>query len=341
VLRGEAEPEDGLVEPRDWYAQHGIDLRLETRVEGADLDARVLRLADGSTLGFERLVIASGAWPRRLGVPGADLEGVHTYRTIDDATAVRKRAERSRQAVVVGTGFIGLETTASLRTRGLKVTLIGSDHDLFGALGAPSFSEHLARVYAEKGVDLRLGSSLEAFVGDGELSGALIDGEEREAQLAIVGVGVQPSTAWLDGSGLEIDDGVVVDERYATGVDGVFACGDVARFQDPVFGKRRRIEHWSNANYQGAQLGRILAGSDERYDIVSTFFTEVFGTSYKVFGDSADADELVQEGDFAAGEAVLHYLHEGRQVAALLTGQSEEREAELKQAILERAPLAR
>jgi NADPH-dependent 2,4-dienoyl-CoA reductase/sulfur reductase-like enzyme len=221
------------------------------------------------------------------------------------------------------------------------VTLIGSDHDLFGALGAPSFSEHLARVYAEKGVDLRLGSSLEAFVGDGELSGALIDGEEREAQLAIVGVGVQPSTAWLDGSGLEIDDGVVVDERYATGVDGVFACGDVARFQDPVFGKRRRIEHWSNANYQGAQLGRILAGSDERYDIVSTFFTEVFGTSYKVFGDSADADELVQEGDFAAGEAVLHYLHEGRQVAALLTGQSEEREAELKQAILERAPLAR
>jgi 3-phenylpropionate/trans-cinnamate dioxygenase ferredoxin reductase subunit len=342
VLRGEMEPEGALVQPEDWYAEHDVELRLETQVEGADLDARELRLADGSTLAFRRLVIASGATPRRLDVPGGDLEGVHTYRTMDDARAVRARAQSAARAVIVGTGFVGLETAASLRAVGVEVTLVGSGHALFGALEAPVFSEYLARVYADHGVELRLGESVEAFVGNGALTGArFAGGDEREAQLAIMGVGVDPTTDWLDGTGLEIDNGVVVDERYATAVDGVSAIGDVAAFYDPVFDRRRRIEHWSNANLQGTQLGSILAGGDERYDVVSAFFTELFGTTYKVFGDSQGADELVQEGDFAAGACVIHYLQGGKRIAALLTGQDEERENELKEAIRARAPLAR
>jgi 3-phenylpropionate/trans-cinnamate dioxygenase ferredoxin reductase component len=342
VLRGEAEPESAVIEPEEWYREHGVDLRLETQVEGVDLDARELRLGDGSTLGFERLVIASGATPRRLPVPGGDLDGVHTYRSMDDARSVRAAAPDAKRAVVVGTGFVGLETTASLRARGVEVTLVGSDRELFGALGAPAFSAHLARVYAEQGVDLQLGSSVEALLGDGTLRGArLTGGEERQAELAIVGIGVDPTTAWLDDSGVELDDGVVVDERYATSVEGVYAVGDVASFYDPVFERRRRIEHWSNANLQGTQLGSILAGGDDRYDVVSAFFTEVFGTTYKVFGDAEGADELVQEGDFADGAAVIHYLRDGGRIAALLTGQSEERETELKEAIRTREPLNR
>ena len=204
--------------------------------------------------------------------------------------------------MVVGTGFIGLETAASMRMIGVDVTLVASGHALFGALAAPPFSEHLARVYEAQGVELRLGEGVEAFLGDGKLGGVrLSGGDERDADLAVVGVGVDPGTAWLEGSGLEIDNGVVVDDRYATSMEGVFAAGDVAAFYDPVFGKRRRIEHWSNANLQGSQLGAILAGQDLHYDAVSAFFTELFGTVYKVFGDTEGADSLEEEGDLASG----------------------------------------
>jgi 3-phenylpropionate/trans-cinnamate dioxygenase ferredoxin reductase component len=342
VLRGEAPPESALVEPESWYEEHQIGLRLRTRAEALDLGARELRLAGGDRLGFDRLVIATGAWPRVLDLPGAELDGVRTLRTLDDARALRDRARAASRAVVVGTGFIGLETAASMRSIGTDVTLVASGHQLFGQLGAPAFSDHLAEVYAAQGVELLLGDSVEAFLGDDRLRAVrLSGGEEREAELAVVGVGVEPMTAWLEGSSLEVENGVVVDERYATSADGVFAVGDVAAFYDPVFGRRRRIEHWSNANHQGAQLGRILAGADEGYDIVSAFFTELFGTTYKVFGDSQGADELVQEGDFADGAAVMRYLREDRPIAALLTGQTEERENELKEEIRQAARAVR
>jgi NADPH-dependent 2,4-dienoyl-CoA reductase/sulfur reductase-like enzyme len=342
VLRGEAEPESALVQPPEWYPEHNVDLRLETRVEGLDLDARELRLVGGDRLGFQRLVIATGAWPRTLDVPGADLDGVRTLRTIDNARELHERARAAKRAVVVGTGFIGLETAASMRTVGTDVTLVGSGRALFGQLEAPAFSDHLADVYAERGVELRLGESVDAFLGNGRLSGVrLSGGEEREVDLAVVGVGVEPGTAWLEGSGLELDNGVVVDDHYATSVEGVFAVGDVAAFYDPVFGRRRRIEHWSNANLQGTQIGGILAGGDEGYDVVSSFFTELFGTTYKVFGDTEGAEELVQEGDFADGATVIRYLRAGKPIAALLTGQTEEREAELKEEIRQAAAALR
>ncbi len=334
VLRGEAEPESALVQPQEWYDEHKVDLRLGRSVEGLDLGARELRLGGGDRMGFERLVIATGAAPRSLDVPGAELDGVRTLRTLDEARSLHDRARAASRAVVVGTGFIGLETAASMRSVGTDVTLVGSGRTLFGALGAPAFSDHLAQVYAAQGVELRLGESVEAFLGDDRLRAVrLTGGEEREAELAVVGVGVQPGTAWLEGSGLELENGVVVDEHYATSADGVFAVGDVAAFYDPVFGRRRRIEHWSNANLQGTQLGGILAGGNGGYDAVSSFFTELFGTTYKVFGDSEGTDELVQEGEFADGAAVIRYLRGGQPVAALLTGQSEEREAGLKDEI--------
>lgn len=344
VLRGEVEPESALVEPAAFYAEHGVDLRLETRVGALDLGTRELALEHGGRFGFDRLVLATGAWPRTLDVPGAELDGVFTLRTMDNSRTIHARAVSARSAVVVGTGFIGLETAASLRAIGLDVTLVGSGRSLFEALGAPSFSEHLETTYRSQGVDLRLGESVEEFLGDGSLRGArLSGGDEAAADLAIVGIGVTPGTGWLDASGIELDEasgGVSVDARYRTSAADVFAVGDVAAFYDPVFDRRRRIEHWSNANLQGQQLGRILAGSDESYDAVSSFFTEIFGTSYKVFGDSHGADELVQEGSFADGPTVVHYLTGGKRVAALLTGQTSEREDELKQAIRERAPLS-
>ena len=333
LLRGEQEADDALVEPRDFYAEHDVDLRLETWVERLYASGRRLELRDGEALPFDRLVIASVAFPRKLPVPGADLEGVHVLRTVDDSLAIRDRARDAERAVVVGTGFIGLETTASLRAIGLDVTLVDAGDALFAALEAPPFSQHLEEVYRGHGVEVLHGERVDAFTGNGTLTGArLASGREVEAQLAIVGIGVEPSTAWLDGSGVEVDDGVVVDERFRTGHDGVFAAGDVARFFDPVFGRGRRIEHWSNASYHGTQLGKALAGKDARYDVVSSFFTELFGRSFKVFGDSEGHDDLQVEGDFASA-VVVSYLREGRLVAALVTGQDEEAEAALKERI--------
>ncbi|TML90429.1 MAG: FAD-dependent oxidoreductase [Actinobacteria bacterium] len=334
ILRGEAEPADALVRAAVDYRALDVDLRLDTAARALDLRNRRVELAGGEAVAFERLVIATGALPRRLPVPGVDLSGVFTLRTLDDSLAVRAAAANADRAVVIGTGFIGLEVAASLRSRGLEVTIVDVAPAPFATLGAPVFSDYLVELYREQGIEMLLEDGVAAFAGDGALSSVVTaSGRTLPAQLAVVGVGVAPATGWLEGCGLELENGVVVDSSYRSSADGVYAAGDVASFVDPVFGRRRRIEHWSNADYQGRALGRILAGIDEPYDRVSTFFTELFGTAYKFFGDSAATDHIELEGDFRDGRAVVRYYRGGDLHAALLTGQSEEREGELQERI--------
>jgi 3-phenylpropionate/trans-cinnamate dioxygenase ferredoxin reductase subunit len=325
-LRGEAEAADALVEPAEWYGEHDVDLRLETVVEGVDLEARELRLEGGGTVSWTRLVIASGSRPRRLQVPGADLPGVHVYRTIADAQAVRDEAERARRALVIGGGFIGMETTASLRRRGLEVTQVDLAPRLFAALGVPEVSASLEQLYREQGVEVVLEDAVEEFRGDGALTGAISKGgREIEADLAIVGIGIVPWTDYLEGSGIALDDGVVVNERFETSAPGVYAAGDVVRFHDPIFGHARRIEHWSNANHQGTQLGRLLAGEDALYEQVAYFFTELFGTKLGVLGDpDGGFDDVVVRGSLEEGRVLAFYLRGDRLVAALVSGVEQE-----------------
>jgi NADPH-dependent 2,4-dienoyl-CoA reductase/sulfur reductase-like enzyme len=325
-LRGEAEVEDALVQPAADYESAGVDLRLETTVESVDLEQRALRLVGGEAVRWSRLVIATGARPRRLPVRGADLPGVHVYRTIADAESVRSAAGSAGRAVVIGGGFIGMETAASLRRRGLEVTQIDRSQRLFAALGAPEVSASLERLYRERGVEIVLEDAVAEFRGNGTLSGVVTqEGRTIEADLAIVGIGVELHTELFDGTGVAIDDGIVVDERFETSVPGVYAVGDVARFHDPVFGHARRIEHWSNADHQGRQLGRLLAGEDAPYDHVAFFFTELFGTKIGVLGDpDGGVDEVVVRGSLDDGKVIAFYLRGSRLVAALLSGQDDE-----------------
>jgi NADPH-dependent 2,4-dienoyl-CoA reductase/sulfur reductase-like enzyme len=336
-LRGESEADAALVEPVEWYGAHGVDLRLETLVEGVDVDARTLRLEGGATVAWTRLVLASGSRPRRLRVPGADLPGVHVYRTIADAQSVRDEAERSRRALVIGGGFIGMETTASLRRRGLEVTQVDLAPRLFAALGVPEVSASLERLYREQGVEVVLEDAVEEFRGDGALTGAVTKGgREVEADLAIVGIGIEPWTDYLEGSGIALDDGVVVNERFETSAPGVYAAGDVVRFHDPIFGHSRRIEHWSNANHQGTQLGRLLAGEDAPYDHVASFFTELFGTKLGVLGDpDGGFDEVVVRGSLEQGRVLAFYLRGERLVAALVSGVEKETQESLTELLRE------
>jgi 3-phenylpropionate/trans-cinnamate dioxygenase ferredoxin reductase subunit len=333
-LRGEAEADDTYVHPPDFYAEHGIDLRLETVVERLDAGAGELELQGRERVGFDRLVIASGAVPRRPETPGADLPHVHTLRRLADSASIRAAARQSKCAVIVGAGFIGMEVAASLRQLGLDVALVHRGVQLFEGLRAPQLSEALTQLYRDKGVELHLDDEVVEFGAD---SVRLRSGEVLGADLAVVGIGVAPATNFLDGSSIEIDDGVVVTERYETSLPGVYACGDVARFYDPVFERSRRIEHWSNANLQGTGLGKLLATGEGGYDVVSSFFSEMFGLSLRVFGDLDEHDELEFRGVPGAGPFAGLYLQDGRLVAAVVGEQSDETNARLTELIRQRA----
>jgi NADPH-dependent 2,4-dienoyl-CoA reductase/sulfur reductase-like enzyme len=343
ILRGELEPADALIEQEEWYGENLVDLRLRTAVEGIDAGARTIRLAGGGDVSYGTLVIASGARPRTLPIPGIDLTGVHTYRRLADAIAVREAAPDARRALVIGGSFIGSEVAASLRRRGLEVTLIEAGERLMPALSSAELSAQLADLFREEGVELLLGDSIEELRGNGRLlTGArTASGADIEAYLAVVGVGVQPNVEIVEGTGIDVDNGIVVDERFRTSVDGVYAVGDVARFPDPVFGRQRRIEHWTNASAQGAHLGAQLAGGRKAYDEMSVFFTELFGFKLQVIGDlDGGVEEMVLRGSVAERQLLGFYLRDGRLIGAVVAGQTADVAEELKTLVRERPEIS-
>jgi NADPH-dependent 2,4-dienoyl-CoA reductase/sulfur reductase-like enzyme len=339
-LRGETD-EEPLVEDEGFYRDHDVEVLLETSVASVQPDEHAVEL-ESDRIGYRKLLLATGAWPRELPVPGADLEGVFTLRTVGNSKAIREAAAGAERAVIVGAGFIGMEVAASLRQIGKEVSLVHLGRWLFDQLGVEQLSNELAALYESKGVQLVLGNEVEAFHGNGTLGKVTTkNGREVEADLAVVGIGVAPVTDFLEGSGIALDNGIVVDERFATNVPDVYAAGDVARFSDPLFKKQRRIEHWSNANYQGTEVGKVLAGGDGGYDTVSSFFTEIFGITIKVFGDARRDAGVVVHGSLRDNDMYALYGDETEEVVgALSVGQSEEIEELLKEQIRTHAPIA-
>jgi NADPH-dependent 2,4-dienoyl-CoA reductase/sulfur reductase-like enzyme len=338
-LRGETD-EEPLVEDEAFYRDHGVEVMLETSVTSVYPHDHSVEL-DSDRFGYRRLLLATGAWPRRLGVPGADLQGVFTLRTVGDSKAIREAAAGAERAVIVGGGFIGMEVAASLTQIGKDVSLVHLGRWLFDQLGVEQLSDELAALYASEGVDLVLGNEVAGFHGNGRIDKVTTkNGREVEADLAVVGIGVEPVTDFLDGSGIALDNGIVVNEKFATNVPDVYAAGDVARFFDPLFKKQRRIEHWSNANYQGTEVGKVLAGAGGGYDTVSSFFTEIFGITIKVFGDARRDAEVTVHGSLREQDLYALYGDDkGEVIGALCVGQSDEVEELLKQQIATHTPL--
>jgi NADPH-dependent 2,4-dienoyl-CoA reductase/sulfur reductase-like enzyme len=333
-LRGETGAP--FAEDDAFYRDHEVEVVLGSAVTAVDIATRSVE-TDVGDLVYRKLLIASGATPRRLRVPGADLKGIYGLRTLDDSDEIRRAAAGAERAVVVGGGFIGMEVAASLRQLGLTVTLIHMGRGVFDQLGSDELSAQLLALYREQGVDVLLEQEVARFGGEGRLeyveakSGLCV-----EADMAVVGVGVVPNVDFLADSGLALDNGVVVNELFETEAAGVYAAGDVANFFDPLYGRRRRIEHWSNANYQGTEVGKLLAGRGGGYDTVSSFFSEVFGTTIKVFGDTSRADESSAEGSLESG-FLATFGDAGRLVGAITVGQSEELETLIKDLIADRA----
>ena len=340
-LRGEVERDGTYLRPARDYEDDVVELRLGVTVERIDPGGRVVTLTGGEEVPYGTLVLATGARPRPLPLPGADLVGVHTYRLLDDADAVRTAAEDAHAAIVVGGSFIGAEAAASLRLRGLDVTIVEMGPGLMPQLGSSELSGELAEHYREQGVDVLVDTELAELTGNGRLlTGARTkDGQTLEGYLAVVGIGVVPNVELAQAAGADVDNGIVVDQRFRTSLPDVYAIGDVARYPDRTSGRLRRIEHWSSANAQGAHLGRQLAGSRERYDELPVFFTQLFDKRFQVLGDPESASECVVRGSIEEGRLVgFHLTDESRLVGAVVHGQAEDVVAELK-AVLRERPL--
>lgn len=344
-LAGEEDPDEILINDRTLYDSPGLDLRLRTRVERADLDGRSLTTADGDRIPFERLLIATGARPRTLPVPGADLRGVHTLRSMDDSRSIRNATADTGRAVVVGAGFIGTEVAAVLAEQDVDVTLVYRGERILQRLFTPDMSRHFEALFREHGVTLVPGHEVRRFLGDGAVDGVEIVGGDRhdrlQADLVVLGVGVEPATGLFDDSTLSLDDGIVVDETLGTGVDGVWAAGDVARYRDRIFDTHRRVEHWDNAVEQGKLAGRNLLAepeSAEAYDRVPYFFSDVFDLSWELWGDPRDADEAVVRGELAAGRFSTWWLRDSRLVAAFVMDRPDDERAAAEQLIRSRVP---
>ncbi len=326
VLKGEWEPEKtALVRDRERFDALELDLRLGRRAIALDASARTVSLDDASDLAFDGLLIATGAAPRKL--PNQDeLEGVSVLRTLDEAMALRAALEHSPRVVVVGAGFIGAEVAASCRARGLDVAMIEALPVPIERVVGADVGETLAQVHRDEGVDLRLGVGVAGLEGAGRVERVrLSDGSAVEADVVVVGIGVAPCTEWLEGSGIELGNGVVCDAHCQTSAPGIVAAGDVAQWHNPLFDEAMRIEHWSNAGEMArAAAETLLAGSGEApaYGSVPFFWSDQYALKIQSAGLLVDADESqVVHGSLEERNFLKLYGRKGRLVGALAFNQ--------------------
>ncbi|MEU7215265.1 NAD(P)/FAD-dependent oxidoreductase [Nocardia iowensis] len=295
-VRGETD--DTTLRPAEFFTEKRIDLRLDTEAVGVDTEARQVRLADGSTLGYDQLIIATGLRPRRLpDLP--DLRGVHVLRGHADAAALRTELAEATTALVVGAGFIGCELAASFRTRGLPVVLIEPQPTPLASVLGAQVGALVARMHGAEGVDLRCGTGLGTLLADnGRVRGAVLsDGAEVAADLVVIGVGSRPVTEWLTESGIALADaaaggGVLADEVGRTSVEGVWAVGDVAAWLHRT-GQRKRIEHWTNAGEQARLVAcAILGAAAPTAARVPYFWSDQYDVKIQALGTPAATDDV-------------------------------------------------
>ncbi|HEV2364898.1 MAG TPA: FAD-dependent oxidoreductase [Caulobacteraceae bacterium] len=308
-----AAPEEWIpLRPDEFYQENGIDLRLGASATAIDVERRRLLLGAGEAIEYDKLLLATGAEPVRLDVPGADAPHVRTLRSLADSRDLIARAQRARRAVVVGASFIGLEVAASLRHRGLEVTVIAPESRPMEKVLGVALGDFVRAVHEEHGVVFRLGRTVAAIEGD---QVRLSDGARLPADLVVVGIGVRPRLALAEQAGLEVDRGVVVDERLQTSAPGVFAAGDIALWPDPWSGERLRIEHWVVAERQGQTAAANMLGAGERYAAPPFFWSQHYDVAIDYVGHAAAWDEVLQDGDPAAHDVAVRFRKAGRTLA--------------------------
>ncbi len=324
-LRGETSFEEALVQPESYYGDNQIETRLQTVATGVDPKERVVLLEGGERVPYDKLLVATGSRNRRLPIPGLDLEGVYGLRTVEDCARIRLDAEPGRSVVVVGMGFIGSEVAASLRTLGMDMTVIERGRAPLERVLGPEVGECLATAHRDHGVRLVFEDTVDRFEGSHRVERVVTAGGlTLPCDFVVVGLGVEPVTGLLAGSGVEVDDGILVDERCRTNVDGIYAAGDVANHFHPVFQRRVRVEHWQHAIRHGEAAAHSMLGGGEPYRDVHWFWSDQYDVSLQYSGFHTDWDDLVVRGSIDDRRFAAFYLKEGRVQAVVTIGRDDD-----------------
>jgi NADPH-dependent 2,4-dienoyl-CoA reductase/sulfur reductase-like enzyme/nitrite reductase/ring-hydroxylating ferredoxin subunit len=311
-LAGSAPETSNPLRSAGFYREHRIDVRLRTRVVKVDTAEHAVQLQDGHRQTYDVLLLATGANPVPLRVPGAELPHVHYLRTEADARALVGNAVKSRRAVVIGASFIGLEVAASLRTRGIDVHVVGRETCPMEKILGTEAGRSIQRLHEGHGVRFHLGTTASRIE---ERAVVLQNGESLAADLVVIGIGVQPALALAEDAGLAVDRGVVVNEYLETSVPGVFAAGDIARWPDPLTGDRIRVEHWVVAERQGQTAARNMLGQKERFRAIPFFWTEQYDFGLAYVGHAERFDHVDVDGDMEAHDCTLTYRRGGAKLA--------------------------
>jgi 3-phenylpropionate/trans-cinnamate dioxygenase ferredoxin reductase component len=317
-LRGDVGREKVYVHDERFYAEHDIELRLGGTAVSLDTSSRELELDDGARLRYDRLLLTTGAEPRRLSIPGAELDGVLYLRSVQDSDTLRQRLERGGAVVVVGAGWIGAEVAASARQRGLEVTVLDPASFPLERVMGTEVGAIYRDIHTDHGVQMLMGTGVEAFEGNGAVERVRTsDGRVLNCDFAVVGVGVEPRTGLAAEAGIAVDNGILVDEHLQTSAPGVFAAGDVANAHHPFYGERIRVEHWANALNQGPASAHNMLGQGTAYERLPYFFSDQYDVGMEYTGFARSWDRVVFRGDPATREFVAFWLVEDRVMAGM------------------------
>jgi 3-phenylpropionate/trans-cinnamate dioxygenase ferredoxin reductase component len=325
-MRGESSVEDAYVHPPEWYGENGVELMIGTNVMSLDPRERSAKLLSKEEIRFEKALLATGADVRILRVEGTQLEGIHYLRTFKTSDEIQEDAESADHVILVGGSYIATEVAASLTARGKRCTLVMLEEVALSRTLGEEVGRYFHDLLESKGIEIVGGEEVEAFMGEGRVSAVRTkSGREIEGDVVVVGAGVHPDVRLATKAGLEVDDGIVCDERLQTSVEGIYAAGDLCSYHSVVHGRRLRVEHWDVALQQGRYAGKAMLGEEKPYDVVPYFFSDLADwVSYETVGPAERWDELVWRGDRDAGEFTVWYLEGGKVAAALTVGRSDD-----------------
>lgn len=328
-LTNEMNEQEAYIEDDRFYKESGITLLLDTRATGFDQEEKLIHVSEEESIRYQYLLIATGASPVTLDMPGKDLENIFYLRNVNDSKAIKEAAKNAKSAVVIGGSYISTEVASGLKTLGLDVTIVFPEHYLLERFSVEEMGVFFNQMFENKGVNLINEEMVSEIIGDDKVEKVkLASGRMLIADMVVAGIGVKPNTELFENTGLEINDGVVVNEFCETTLPDVFAAGDVARFPDLIYGGTRRIEHWENAYEMGQNAAKSIIGYKEPHNFLPFFFSDVFDFSYEYFGDPSNANQHVIHGDVNNGDFSVFWFKDAIMDAAFLSSTRPEVERE-------------